>query len=116
MRIDELIFSFFFVPFVSFCCLPVLKCLGFVDEVEEFGAVAAGIFAEGGGGGFCDGGEGARAAILAAPEDHAEGGDRGGELEVGGGGVEGGAAVGEGVFEELAGVGVGLFVAEFEGQ
>jgi hypothetical protein len=86
------------------------ECLRFADEIDEFGAVAAGVGAECAGGDFFDCGEVAGAAKLALAKDHAEAGDGGGELEVGRGGVEGPAAVFEGELEELAGVGAGVFV------
>ena len=86
------------------------------DQIDEFGPVTAGIFAERCGSDFGNGSEIAAAPMLAAAQDHAKAGDRGGELQVGRSRVKRMAAVFQRIFEQLAGVAVGLFVAEFEGQ
>ena len=92
------------------------EAAGFVEELEEFGAVAVGV------GGFAFEGEvadlvpGEGAAVGALAEHEAVGGDGGGEFEFGGGSGEGGFFVGDGDFDELAGGGVGGFVAEFDSE
>ena len=108
------------LPFLSVSpslCLfvsPGSQRLRLADEIDELGAVAAGVGAEGGAGDFFHGGKVAGAAVLAAAEDHAKAGDGGGELQIGRGGVERVAAILERVFEQLARVAVRFLVAELE--
>ncbi len=92
------------------------EAAGFVEELEEFGAVAVGVAAFAFEGELADLVPGQGAAIAALAEHEAVGGDGGGELELGAGGGEGGFFVGDGDFDELAGGTFGGFVAEFDGE
>jgi hypothetical protein len=92
------------------------EAAGFVEELEEFGAVAEGVGAFAFEGELADLVPGEGAAVGALAEHEAVGGDGGGEFEFGGGGGEGGFFVGDGDFDELAGGAFGGFVAEFDGE
>ena len=86
------------------------------DEIDELGAIAAGVVVGTFFGQFDDAFETAVRLVLGIAEQHAEGGDGGGELDVRGSVGVGLLLIDNGFGDQAADLAVRLLVAEFHGE